>query len=172
MVQENGITVEALAATLVEYDVPYLRTATAADPLPLDAPSFIAALAQNPAPRVRESLIPLFLRHPEFASYVPELADTLSPTASMTLRHMYTAAMYLQHLWRGQLEMYLGPLPTLPDYFGQSEWNLPAPTVHYGEAGLRVLAARFKAETGYSWLGVYEAAMALFLSQLHLAADD
>jgi hypothetical protein len=164
--------VATLAASLAHLEIPYLRTTTPAERLLLEPTHLIAALAQHDLPRVREALILLFLRHPEFASYIPELAATLPTTASTTLRHFYTAAVYLQRLWRGKLEMYLGQLPSLPDYFGQSEWGLPAPTEHYGEAGLRVLADLFRAKTGDNWLSTYQSAISLFFSQLQLEAND
>jgi hypothetical protein len=165
------ITNEAtIAATLAEFDVRYLRTVEESGPVATTPAQLIAVLVQHPAPRVRESLLPLFLRHPEFARHVPNLALTLPPTAATTLRHLYTAAVYLQHLWRGQLESYLGEQPWLPDYFGQSEWQLPPPTVHYSEAGLRLLANHFQARTGDNWLNTYETAVSLFLQQLMLEA--
>ncbi|MCI0398661.1 MAG: hypothetical protein L0332_34230 [Chloroflexi bacterium] len=172
VLQDKPIDVEALAATMAQLDIHYLRTPTSAEPLPLEPSYLIAVLAQYDSPRVREALIPLFLRYPEFARYVPDLITALPPVASMTLRHLYTAAVYLQRLWRGKLEMYLGPLPLLPDYFGQSEWGLPAPTEHYGEAGLRALAEHFQTKTGDNWLSTYQAAISLFLIHLRLEADD
>jgi hypothetical protein len=175
MWQDKPVDSAALAATMAQLDVPYLRTSAPAEPLLLEPDALIAALAQHDSPRVRESLIPLFLRHPEYASYVPPLtlrSAALPIPASMTLRHFYTAAVYLQRLWQGKLEMYLGTLPILPDYFGQSEWGLPAPTDHYGEAGLRALAEHFQAQTGDNWLSTYQAAISLFLNQLRLQADD
>ena len=171
MLPERLVDTAALAATLAQLNVPYLRTPTSAEPLPLDPAALMAALAQHPAPRVREALIPLFLRHPDFARDVPDLVDTLPPAAGLTLRHLYTAAVYLQRLWRGKLEMYLGALPALPDYFGQSEWGLPAPEEHYGEAGLRLLAKHFRDRTGDNWLSMYQKAITLFLNQLRLEAD-
>jgi len=172
MLQEKQVGAEALAATLAQLDVHYLRTSTASEPLPVDPAVLIAAVAQYPSPRVREALIPLFLRHPEFAIHVPDLVATLPPMAGMTLRHLYTAAVYLQRLWRGKLEMYLGNGPLLPDYFGQSEWGLPAPTEHYGEAGLRVLAEHLRAKTGDNWLSTYQTVMSFYLNQLKLKAND
>lgn len=85
-----------LAATLVAHGVRYLRTATAAEPQQVEPATLIAALAKHKEPRVRESLIPLFLRHPIYAQHVLKLAATLEEAASQTLRHMYTAAVYLQ----------------------------------------------------------------------------
>ena len=167
---EKLLDTATLAATLAQLDVPYLRTPTSAEPLPLDPAALIAALAQHPSPRVREALIPLFLRHPEFARNVPDVLVTLPPAAGLTLRHLYTAAVYLQQLWHGKLEMYLGVLPALPDYFGQSEWGLPAPQEHHGEAGLRLLAEHFRARTGDNWLSMYQTTISLFLNQLRLEA--
>lgn len=171
MLPERLVDTAALAARLAQLGVHYLRTPTSAEPLPLEPAALIAALAQHPSPRVREALIPLFLRHPEFARDVPDLVDTLPPSDGLTLRHLYTAAVYLQRLWRGKLEMYLGVLPALPDYFGQSEWGLPAPEEHYGEAGLRLLAEHFRAITGDNWLSMYQATLSLFLNQLRLETN-
>ena len=84
---------------------------------------------------------------------------------------MYTAAVYLQHLWRGKLEMYLGSTVSLKDHFGQAMWDLPSPNVHHGEAGLRVLAEHFRAETGANWLSTYENTVSLYLTILRLQAN-
>lgn len=157
-----------LAATLAAHGVGHLRTATAAEPLLISPLTLIAALSIHQEPRVRESLIPLFLRHPTYAQDVPQLATTLPPTAAMTLRHMYTAAVYLQRLWRGTLGIYLGEFSLLPEYFGQKEFALPHPNDHFGEAGLRVLAQLFREKTGYNWLSTYDSAISLFLAQLRL----
>jgi hypothetical protein len=172
MFQDKSINIEALVATMAQLDIHYLRTPTSAEPLLLEPDTLIATLTQHDSPRVREALIPLFLRHPEFAKYVPDLVTALPPAASMTLRHLYTSAVYLQRLWRGKLEMYLGELYPLPNYFGESEWSLPDPTEHYGEAGLRALAEYFRAKTGDNWGSTYQAAVSVFLNQLRLEADD
>ena len=161
-----------LAATLAMLGVEHLRTATAAEPVSIPAPTFIGALAKHQDPRVREALIPLFLRHPTYAQHVPQLAATLPPIASMTLRHMYTAAVYLQRLWRGTIGIYLGDFAMLPEYFGQQEFGLPHPNDHFGELGLRVLADLFRQKTGYNWLSTYESVISLFLIQLELEYDD
>ena len=170
MQQDERLGAGLLAAALAQLDVHYLRTQTAVSPFPIDPSDLIAALAQHSSPRTHEALIPLFLRHPEFANYVPDLVRTLPPEASLLLRHLYTAAVYLQHLWRGKLEMYLGTAPLLPDYFGQPEWSLPAPTEHFGEAGLRLLAEQQQARTGFNWLNSYHTIISHYLNQLRLKA--
>jgi hypothetical protein len=168
MVPEKLLDEAALAATLAQYDVYYLRTATKANPLPINPPDLIAALAQHSDPRLHEALIPLFLRHPEFAVHVPHLVDQLPSDASRMLSHLYTAAVYLQRLWRSKLEMYLGPHSLLPDCFGESEWQLPPPDEHFGEAGLRVLGAKLHSLTGYNWLSTYQTVMSTYLKQLRM----
>ena len=167
-----------IAATLAQYDVPYLRISTKTSglhplPQPLDPHTLIQKLAQHTDPRVREALIPLFLRHPEYHQFVHDLVfasnrTNLDQKSSRTLRHFYTAAVYLQHLWRGSLSLYLGMFSDLPNYFGETEFGLPSPQIHWGEAGLRVLAARFEQETGDNWLTTYESALSRFLAQRQL----
>ncbi len=66
--------------------------------------------------------------------------------------------------------MYLGPTPALPDYFGQSVWNLPHPDGHCGEASLRDLAAIMEAETGINWLSTYQSALSLLMVYLQQEA--
>ncbi len=156
-----------LIAQLATQDVRHLRAVKAVEPiLDFKPESLMADLACHTDPRLREALILLFLRQPTYASYVPELVDALDANASLTLRHMYTAAVYLQRLWRSTLGLYLGEFPWLPDYFGQSEFGLPAPDLHFGEAGLRALAALFQEKTGYERLTAYHAAIALLFAQL------
>ncbi|MGB0386149.1 MAG: hypothetical protein ACPGWR_15180 [Ardenticatenaceae bacterium] len=169
---KNSYDTAALAATLEAKGVPYLRTAMDAEPLNISLPSLISALAQHKEPRVRESLIPLFLRHPTLAQHVPSLTTSLPEATSQTLRHLYTAAVYLQRLWRGTLAIYLGHFCLLPEYFGQAEFGLPHPNEHFGELGLRVLANFFTEKTGDNWLSTYESVMSLTLAQLEMEIDD
>ncbi|HRJ45010.1 MAG: hypothetical protein KJZ86_14635 [Caldilineaceae bacterium] len=130
--------------------------------------TLIHALAQSTDARGNEALIPLFLRHPEYHHFVPAIVCALDTRSEQTLRHFYTAAVYLQHLWHGSLTLYLGAFAELPDYFGENDFGLPSPQAHWGEVGLRQLAARFGKETGVDWLTVYESAIARFFAQQQL----
>lgn len=134
----------------------------------LDIKTLICRLADHPEPRLRAALIPLFLRHPDAAGCVPELIQLLAPAAADTLRHFYTAAVYLQRLWLSTLHMYLGSFALLPDHFGQSHYHLSPPDDKFGEAGLRSLARLYGSQTGLDWLSVYDTTMNLFLQQLRL----
>ncbi|MEI7850064.1 MAG: hypothetical protein WCK35_30005, partial [Chloroflexota bacterium] len=49
----------------------------------------IKALAQSKEARLRLSIIPLFLDHPEFASYLPKIAKTLAPSEKLILECYY-----------------------------------------------------------------------------------
>jgi hypothetical protein len=158
-----------LLAGLAMQGVHHLRSAAnARKPRRMNDATLIAALATNADPRLREALIPLFLRQPHLAALVPDIADSLAPAAALTLRHFYAAATYLQRFWHSTLRLYLDEFSALPDYFGQSVFHLPSPEDHFGEAGLRALAAFFARQTGQDWLSVYATNMDLLLKQLSL----
>lgn len=162
----------ALIEQLVAHDIRHLRPWQQGTVISPQSPTgLIAALATHAEPRLREALIVLFLRQPTYAQFVPELAAELQGEATLTLRHFYTAAVYLQRLWHSTLGIYLGKFLLLPDYFGQREFGLPAPDDHFGEAGLRALAALFQEKTGYDWLSAYHVAIAHLLAQLSLAQN-
>ncbi len=159
-----------LVAQLAEYGIRHIRTAESwpeAVP-PLSPQALITALARQPDPRMREALIPLFLRHPEYAKHVPALEKNLDQAAVDVLRHLYTAAVYLQRLWHSTLGIYLGDFPALPNYFGESVYGLAPVDESFGEEGLRQLAQLMEDRTGYEWLSAYQSVLDLFLEQLEL----
>lgn len=134
----------------------------------LEPAVLIAALAEHTEPRLREALIPLFLRKPQLHQYVPELVTSLASETADVLRHFYTVAVYLQRFWLSTLQLYLGTFPLLPDYFGQTHYHFPPPEKHFGEAGLRALADYYTGQNGYDWLTIYQSAISLLLTQLNL----
>ena len=160
---------EALINELYERGVRHLRTA---EPLPpterLDTERLIAGLASHPRPRIRESLILLFIRRSEINTLVPRLIESLPPLAAETLAHMYTAAVYLQRFWRGALRLAMGTVAPLPNYFGGMRYGLPSEQEDFGEAGLRLLAEIMEQRTGYEWLSAYDSAIQLLLAQLRI----
>jgi len=126
----------ALLAALDAHGVRHLSLAEpAATYVTLDDADLMGRLASHADPRLREALIPLFLRHPELAERAHSLAAQLGPLAADTLRHFYTAAVYLQRLWLSTLRLHLGSFPVLPDYFGQAHYHLPSPEENFGGAG-------------------------------------
>jgi len=157
-----------LIAQLAAHGVRHLRTAEPWPEVvpPLSAQDLIAALASHTAPRLNEALIPLFVQHPEYAADVPAVLATLEPRAADTLRHLYTAAVYLQQFWRSTLSIYQGEVPLLPNYFGESVYKLASVGEYFGEEGLRQLAGYMEEKTGYEWSSAYQSLINLFWSNL------
>lgn len=168
----GGMTVSIenthLVAALEAVGVRYLRSSAPVRAGTLPPKTLIRALASHPESRFRETLISLFLRHPEYSVFVPELVASLETGPAIHLKHLYTAAVYLQRMWQTTLRLYLGDFPLLPDFFGKSEFGLPGPETYFGEPGLRALADQVRTKTGFAWWNVYQTAIHLLLSQLSL----
>lgn len=79
----------------------------------------MAGLAASDEARLRLALIPLLLRHPEFAAHTSAALRKTSPDAAVTLRCYYTAAYWLQMRRRERLAAYFGPGRSLTDLFGE-----------------------------------------------------
>jgi hypothetical protein len=99
----------------------------------------LASLATHDDPRLRQALLGLFLLQPALAVLVPCAATTLEQRAGRELKAYYTAAVYLQTMWRIRLARYLPAMLELPDYFSQT-LSLPPREDEYGKAGLYALA--------------------------------
>lgn len=111
----------------------------------------IAALAMSEEARLRLSLIPLFLEHPEYAEFARAVAGRLNPAARLTLRCYYSAAVWFQRKYQ------LDGLP-LPDHFSK---ELGLEPVEDPDVNLCVLAKRHKELSGSftNWLGTYQHAV-------------
>ena len=127
----------------------------------------IASLAQSPEARLRLSLIPLFLEHPEFAVYVPSIVEKLRPAARLILECYYSAAVWLQQQHRVRLNALMGAKPVLPDYFSRV---IGFEISDDPEENLRSLAERHRALSGaqINWLGTYQHAAQVMLKALEL----
>jgi hypothetical protein len=108
----------------------------------------IAALAQSDEARLRLSLIPLFLEHPDYALHVRKIAEELDPAAQLTLQCYYTAA-----IWLAKKHQPVGV--SLPDYFSK---DLGLNPVDDPDENLRALAKRHKELSGtyVNWLATYQ----------------
>jgi len=127
----------------------------------------IAALGQSPDARLRLSLIPLFLEHPEFAAYVPSVAIKVTPAARLILKCYYTAAVWLQQQHRNQLNALIGNKPSLPDHFSR---DIGYEISNDPEENLKSLAQRHQLLSGaqVNWLGTYQHAAQVLLKGLEL----
>jgi hypothetical protein len=127
-----------LVAALHQRGVDWLAPSDACG-APMPDETLIASLAAHDDPRLRQALIGLFLLHPDLAGMVPRVADTLDEHANRELQAYYTAAVYLQTMWRIRLGHYLPSVHELPDYFSLALY-LPPRQDEYGKAGLYALA--------------------------------
>ncbi len=107
----------------------------------------IAALAQSEESRLRLSLIPLFLEHPEFSIHVRAIARKLDPSARLTLQCYYSAAVWLAQ--KSQRDI------SLSDHFSEELQLYPTDDP---DENLRALAKRHRELSGtrVNWLGTYQ----------------
>jgi hypothetical protein len=116
----------------------------------------ISLLAQSVNARVRLSLIPLFLRHPEFSAEAEKADRFLTPQLSQNvLRFYYTAAVFLQMKYQERLHKIFGGQNQLPDLFSSKLGVLPEKDPSHN---LFQLAKRHQilSEHTINWLGTYE----------------
>jgi hypothetical protein len=120
----------------------------------------IAALAESDEARLRLSLIPLFLEHPEFASRVRSVAKRLKPSARLTLQCYYSAAVWFAQIYQVQKR-------SLPDYFSKDLNLFPTSDP---EKNLHELAKRHRELSGaqVNWLGTYQHAAQVWRKGLEL----
>lgn len=167
-VKLESISDDDLVSELWARDVRFLMPHSANLKSSMTPEYLISALAQSNNARVRFSLIPLFLRHPEF--YVEaEKADKLlnSNTSQHVLRFYYTAAVHLQKKYHQQLKEILGNYIELPDLFSKilevdKDENPESALVQLGKRH-QVLSGRF-----VNWIGTYEHAADVWLKQMEL----
>lgn len=141
-------TGEQLASALHILGVNFIRGGKGADEALHNHPSrLIAALAQSDEARLRLSLIPLFLEHPEYASRVRAAAKKLDPSAQLTLQCYYSAAVWIAKKY--QLNI------SLPDHFSKDLNLTPSDDP---DENLRALANRHAELSGsyVNWLATYQ----------------
>jgi hypothetical protein len=141
-------TGEQLANALHILGVNFIRGGKGVDESLHTHPSrLIAALAQSDEARLRLSLIPLFLEHPEYASRVRTVAKKIVPSAQLTLKCYYSAAVWLAKKY--QLNI------SLPDHFAK---DLKLTPVDDPDENLRALAKRHAELSGsyVNWLATYQ----------------
>jgi len=160
---------DALVAALRERGIRYLAPSDpqAGDAAALAPQALIADLAAQADARLRLSLIPLFILHPEWADLAPCAAAQLDEPAQTELMACYTAAVYLQRQWNIRLGLYLPVVSPLPDWFSE-RMGLPSPEERHGKVGLYALAGWHAAHSPYSfnWLASYQRVIYQLFDQL------
>ena len=158
-----------LVAALRERGIRYLAPSDpqAGDAAALAPQELIADLAAQADARLRLTLIPLFVLHPEWADLVPRAAAEMDELGRTELMACYTAAVYLQRLWSIRLGLYLPVVSPLPDWFSE-RMGLPSPDERHGKVGLYALADWHAARSPYpfNWLASYQRVMEQLFDQL------
>jgi len=130
---------ESLVAALRKHGVDYLVPTDAKLEAPIEDEVLLASLAAHEDPRLRQALIALFLLHPELSGLVRRARDRLQGRTACELMAFYTAAVYLQRMWRIRLGQYLPAFIEMPDHFS-AELCLPRTEEEHGKVGLHRLA--------------------------------
>ncbi len=161
-------TGDQLASALHGLGVNFLWGAMNADDSLYKQPArLVAALAESNEARLRLSLIPLFLGHPEFAAFVRKTAESLDKSGRITLQCYYSAAVFLQKKYRARLSVLIGEKPSLPDRFSR---DLELQITNDPEKDLQLPALRHQEISGaqVNWLGTYQHAAQIWMRGLEL----
>jgi hypothetical protein len=160
---------DQLVSELWARDVQFLMGRHSITAVPQLTPQqLITSLAQSTDPRVCFSLIPLFLRHPEYSANVLEAHKSLfSQESQITLKFYYTAAVFLQKKYRERIQRIMGKQKQLRDLFSKKLGIKPEKET---DRALAQLAEKHLRITGQSvnWLGTYEHAADVWLRQMEL----
>lgn len=163
-------TLDELVGALDAMDVPFLTGGKQTEiALALSPAELIEGLAQAPEARMRSALIPLLLRHPEFATNARSASTQLEGQSLYTLQLFYTAGMLLQKKYAARLENLFGVQADLPDLFSETvELELDEDI----EKGLVRVGVRHAELRGLkmNWAGGYEHAARSWLEYVELRA--
>lgn len=126
----------------------------------------IKALAQSKEARLRLSIIPLILDHPEFARYILKISKTLNQPEQLTLQCYYTAALFYQKKFSTLVEI----KQELPDFFSD---DLGLEQCSDLDVCLENLAARHQilSQSFVNWQGTYQHAAQIWLRTKTKSSD-
>ena len=153
-------------------DVGYLSGGSAWDgrpsrytgPQDVQIPDLISDLAHAPHPRLRDALVALLFRHPEYAPTARKVAARMprEDRARLILLASILAAAALRRAWMFTLDIYLPGQPAIDADGIAAELGVPFPATDYGRACLRALSALlardqpFPFDYARAWEGVAE----------------
>jgi hypothetical protein len=161
---------DTIAAAMAQLDVRYVAHTGRVSGLQLAKRpiELLASLAEQKEARLRLGIIPLLLRHPEWARLVPEAVRQVSRKRRDVLKLYYTAALLLQQKYASRLEQSLGELPLLTDWYST---ELGVPVHGDPDKRLRILARTQSQRSGLAlnWVGTYEHAAERLVRQLDVS---
>ncbi len=161
---------DTIAAALAQLDVRFIARTRRVSGLRLaQRPvALLASLAEQEEARLRLGIIPLLLRHPEWAGLVPKAIRQVSRPRRDVLKMYYTAALLLQQKYAIRLEQSLGQLAPLTDWYSN---ELGIPIRGDVDTRLRILARKQSERSGLAlnWVGTYEHAAERLVRQLDVS---
>ena len=125
------------------------------------------SLAESTDARLRLSLIPLFLEHPEFSTYVQTVLREINEPARLTLQCYYSASVWLQKIHFEKLNSLKNIKTPLSDLFSK---DLDLKPDDDPETNLSLLAKRHRdlSHVSVNWLGTYKHAARVWMRGLEL----
>lgn len=171
------ISDDALVGALDALDVSFLMGGVQDEHTQTISPvQLLQGLAQSSDARVRSAIIPLLLRHPEFADAARVAASHLEGQAQSTLELFYTAALLLQKKYAERLSRLFGAQSRLPDLFSESleielSFEIQEALARVGERNAELAGLRMNYAGGYehaarTWLDYLEWRAALPRQQI------
>ncbi len=162
-------TEEQIVAELETVGVRYLSRRTD-QKVKNKRPSYrlLADLVCQPSSRVRLATIALLLAQPSYAQFVPAALEILPPERQFLLMVLYSAAVFLQQVYRRSIEKYLGQRwSLLPDIFS-TELNIPHDLSP--QQRLAALGRLYRSHSGIdlNWSGTFDNAARHWLRQVEL----
>ena len=150
---------EQLVAELWARDVRFILGTAPNHPPMLSPAELIKGLAVSVETRLQLSLIPLFLRHPEFSTCAESVAKNLPLERQLILKCFYCAAVWLERKHLSQ--------NNLPDLFSKDIGLSPTSDP---DNNLLSLANRQKELSGsrINWAATYQHAADIWLKDLEL----
>lgn len=153
------ISEDQLVTELWARDVRFILGTAPNHPPMLSPIELIKGLATSIETRLQLSLIPLFLRHPEFSVHIESAAKNLSLDRQLILKCFYCAAVLLERKYLSQ--------NNLPDLFSKELGLSPTSDP---EKNLISLANRQRELIGsrINWMATYQHAADIWLRDLEL----
>ncbi len=161
---------DAVVAALSELGVDFVMSRRRVSGVRLAArpAALLAGLVQQDEARLRLSLIPLMLCHPEFSSAAPQAIRLIDPSRRIFLKLYYTAAVLLQQEHAERLRSSVGASAPIVDWYSN---ELGVPARGNPAERLRVLGMKHRRHSGLAlnWLGTYEHALERYIK--HFEAE-
>ena len=131
----------------------------------LSPAELMAGLASNADARIRLALVAVLLQHPQYAVDAHEAMELLNNQNRLTFQLYYTAAHFLQIIYRDKLQQTLESFQCLPDLFSR---DLGIKKIGSPEESLKELASRHNEISGLplNWYGTYHYAAKRVLTRL------